>query len=143
MNRIEEYMKKPYKMTITQDENGIFTLYFPDLPGCITTGETPGKVLSNALDAKREWFKACIENGMEIPEPSTRYASNRSDSIALEMIRHDAREEGRSEGLIEGRIRTIIEDVLEGDYSLEKGAERAGMTIPELKDKAKEYGYEL
>ena len=139
MNRIEEYMKKPYKMTITQDENGIFTLYFPDLPGCITTGETPEKVLSNSSDAKREWFKACIENGMEIPEPSTHHGSDWSDIITLKTIRNDAREEG----LIEGRIRTIIEDILEGDYSLERGAEIAEMTIPELKDKAKEYGYEL
>ena len=139
MNRIEEYMKKPYRMTITQDEDGILTLYFPDLPGCITRGETLGKVLSNALDAKREWFKACIEVGMEIPEPSTRYDSNRYNSMELEMIRHEAREEG----LIEGRIRTIIEDILEGDYSLERGAEIAEMTIPELKEKAKEFGYEL
>ena len=139
MNRIEEYMKKPYRMTITQDEDGILTLYFPDLPGCITTGETLGKVLSNALDAKREWFKACIEVGMEIPEPSTRYDSNRHISMELEMIRHEAREEG----IIEGRIRTIIEDILEGDYSLERGAEIAEMTIPELKEKAKEFGYEL
>ena len=139
MKRIEEYMKKPYRMTITQDENGIFTLFFPDLPGCITTGETPDKVLSNSLDAKREWFNACIENGIEIPEPSTRHGSDWNDSMALEMIRNDAREEG----LIEGRIRAIIEVILEGDYSIERGAEKAGMTIPELKEKAKEYGYEL
>ena len=41
MSKLEEYMKKPYRMTIIPEEEGIFTLYFPDLPGCITTGETP------------------------------------------------------------------------------------------------------
>ena len=70
MSKLEEYMKKPYRMVIVQDEEGIFTLYFPDLPGCITTGTTPETVLSNALDAKRVWFEACIEDGIEIPEPS-------------------------------------------------------------------------
>lgn len=63
--------------------------------------------------------------------------------MTLEMIRKEEREEGRTEGVIEGRLKTIIEIVLEGDYSLEKGAEKAGMTIPELKEKAKEFGYEL
>ena len=67
----------------------------------------------------------------------------RSDYMTLEMIRKEEREEGRTEGVIEGRLKTIIEIVLEGDYSLEKGAEKAGMTIPELKEKAKEFGYEL
>ena len=43
MSKLEEYMKKPYRMTIIPEEEGIFTLYFPDLPGCITTGETPEK----------------------------------------------------------------------------------------------------
>ena len=76
MSKLEEYMKKPYRMTIIPEVEGIFTLYFPDLPGCITTGETPEKVLSNALDAKREWIKACIEDGMEIPEPSKDKAFN-------------------------------------------------------------------
>lgn len=62
--KLEEYMKKPYKMVIERDNQGLFTLYYPDLPGCITTGTTLEAVLENATDAKREWFKACIEEGL-------------------------------------------------------------------------------
>ena len=69
-SKIDEYMKKPYRMVVVQDEEGIFTLSFPDLPGCITTGVSAESVVANARDAKREWFRACLEEGKEIPEPS-------------------------------------------------------------------------
>lgn len=60
--KLEEYMKKP--LVIERDSQGFFTLFFPDLPCCITIGTTLEAVLENATDAKREWFKACIEEGL-------------------------------------------------------------------------------
>lgn len=37
----DEYMTLPYKMKIIPDvEEGGFAVRFPDLPGCITVGET-------------------------------------------------------------------------------------------------------
>ena len=46
-------MTTSYRMKIAEekDENG-FVAFYPDLPGCITCGETIESTLANALDAK-------------------------------------------------------------------------------------------
>ena len=43
----------------------------PDLPGCITCGETVASTIENALDAKRAWLEAALEEGIEIHEPDS------------------------------------------------------------------------
>lgn len=70
MRTIAEYMKLPYKMEITPDtEEGGFAVSFPDLPGCLTVGDTIEEAIKNAADAKRAWFEAAIEDGVSINEP--------------------------------------------------------------------------
>ena len=72
MLKIEEYMELPYRMELIPDqEEGGFVVSFPDLPGCISSGETYEEALSNANDAKREWLIAAIEEKIEIPEPDS------------------------------------------------------------------------
>ena len=34
---------------------------YPDLPGCITCGETVEIAVANALDAKKAWIEAMME----------------------------------------------------------------------------------
>lgn len=70
MKTLEEYMKLPYRLEIVpdSDEPG-FVVSFPELPGCITCGETIESAIVNAEDAKKEWLEAAIENGTEINEP--------------------------------------------------------------------------
>ena len=34
---------------------------YPDLPGCITCGDTLETALENAIDAKKAWFEAVHE----------------------------------------------------------------------------------
>ena len=38
----------------------------PDLPGCITCGETIEAAVANAVDAKKVWIEAALEEGIEI-----------------------------------------------------------------------------
>lgn len=66
----QELMKRPYRMVFTPDPlEGGFTVSFPELPGCLTVGETIEAAAKNAEDAKREWFAAALEDGYPIPEP--------------------------------------------------------------------------
>ena len=51
-----------------KDEGG-FVVSYPDLPGCITCGETVESAVANALDAKKTWLEAALEEGVEIHEP--------------------------------------------------------------------------
>ena len=68
---IEYYMSLPYKMEIVPDiEEGGYTAWFPDLPGCLTCSDRIEDIVSNAQDAKRTWLIAALEDGIEIAEPS-------------------------------------------------------------------------
>ena len=70
MKTIEYYMKLPYKLEIFPDsDEGGYVASYPDLPGCLTMGETIEDAIRNAEDAKREWISAAIEDGIDISEP--------------------------------------------------------------------------
>ena len=63
-------MSLPYHMEVIPDmEEGGFTAKFPDLPGCLTCAETIQDLMVSAEDAKRTWFTAALEDGIEIAEP--------------------------------------------------------------------------
>lgn len=71
MKTVDYYMTLPYKMEIIEDKDeGGFVVSYPDLPGCITCGETIETALTNANDAKKAWFEAALETGIEIHEPN-------------------------------------------------------------------------
>lgn len=51
---LNEYLKLPYRMEIVEDqEEGGYVVSLPDLPGCITCGETLESAVANAEDAKK------------------------------------------------------------------------------------------
>lgn len=70
MKTIKEYMRAPYRMEIDADpEEGGFVASYPDLPGCISCGETIEESIKNVQEAKRCWIEAAIEDGVVIPDP--------------------------------------------------------------------------
>ena len=72
MRKIDEYMKLPYKMEIIEDSlEGGYVVTFPDLPGCITCGETIEEAVENANDAKKSWLYSALEEGIEIYRPDS------------------------------------------------------------------------
>ena len=72
MKTLDEYMKLHYPMEIVEDEDeGGYVLSFPDLPGCLTIGETIKEAIDNSEDAKRQWLKSAIEEGIEIALPKS------------------------------------------------------------------------
>jgi len=72
MNKnLEYYMSLPYRVEVIEDrEEGGFALRCPDLRGCMTAAATIDEGFKQLEDAKREWFAACIEDGIAIPEPT-------------------------------------------------------------------------
>ncbi|MCI6701658.1 MAG: type II toxin-antitoxin system HicB family antitoxin [Solobacterium sp.] len=49
MKDINYYMSLPYKMELTPDTlEGGYVVSFPDLPGCLTVGETIEEAIRNA-----------------------------------------------------------------------------------------------
>lgn len=72
MKTLEEYMAMPYRMEIVEDKDeGGFVVSYPDLPGCLTCGETIETAVTNAVDAKKAWLEAAIEEEIDIYEPDS------------------------------------------------------------------------
>ena len=71
MKNLEYYLSLPYRLEIIPDtEKGGYAARYPDLPGCITCSETMEGAFANALDAKRAWLEAALEDGIAINDPS-------------------------------------------------------------------------
>ena len=72
MKDIDYYMRRPYRLEIVPDpDEGGYAAQYPELPGCITVGDTMMEVLENAEDAKRAWLEVQLEDGGQIPDPDS------------------------------------------------------------------------
>lgn len=101
MKTLNEYLSLPYRMEIVEDrEEGGFAVSFPELPGCITCGETIESAVANAQDAKRAWLEAALEAGAEIHEPDSLEAYSGQFKLRLPRSLHRAlAEHSRQEGV--------------------------------------------
>lgn len=102
MKTLNEYLNMPYRMEIVPDTaEGGYIASFPELCGCITCGETVEKAVANAIDAKKEWLAAAIEDGIDIPtlETSENYSGQfklRLPKSLHKQLAEDARRDGIS-----------------------------------------------
>ena len=72
MKTLNDYLRMNYRMEIVEDKDeGGFVVSFPDLPGCITCGKTIESAVTNAMDAKKVWLEAALEDGVKIHEPDS------------------------------------------------------------------------
>lgn len=55
---------------LTHDDGGGFAATVPDLPGCMSDGETPEEALVNIRDAIEAWVTMARELGHCVPDPS-------------------------------------------------------------------------
>lgn len=66
-------MREPdYPFTIrhlSPEDGGGFLIEFPDLPGCISDGDTIEQAIENGIDAVKCWVEAATAARREIPKP--------------------------------------------------------------------------
>lgn len=55
---------------LAAEDGGGFVATVPDLPGCMSDGETPEEAMHNVMDAIEEWIDASRKLGRDIPRPS-------------------------------------------------------------------------
>lgn len=67
---LDYYLELPYKYTLYPAEEGGYVIEIPDLPGCISQGETAEEALFMIEDAKRGWLEVALDQGISISEPS-------------------------------------------------------------------------
>lgn len=65
-----EYPLKLYKEY--EDHESYWVAEHPDLPGCMTHGNTKEEAIVNLDDAKMSWIFTALSRGMSIPEPGAK-----------------------------------------------------------------------
>jgi len=83
---LDYYLELAYKYTIYPAEEGGYVIEIPDLPGCISQGETAEEALVMIEDAKRGWLEVSLDQGIKIPEPS-RLSSDFSGKFNIRVPR--------------------------------------------------------
>lgn len=71
--RIDAKLISAYPFSIRPldaDEGGGYFIEYPDLPGCVSDGETPEEAMRNGSDAARTYLRDCVRHGDPIPLPS-------------------------------------------------------------------------
>jgi predicted RNase H-like HicB family nuclease len=66
-------MKLEYSVRIerlSESDGGGYLAIVPDLPGCMSDGETPEEALKNVQKAIESWIEAAKEWKQEVPKPS-------------------------------------------------------------------------
>jgi len=58
-----------YRVLIEQDEDGVFVVEVPALPGCISQGKTRGEALANIQEAIAVYLESLKAHGEPVPPP--------------------------------------------------------------------------
>ena len=67
-------MNHKYLVVIEKAEDGSYSAYVPDLPGCVSCGDTPEQVKARIQEAIKMYIEDMIADGEPIPEATTQYA---------------------------------------------------------------------
>ncbi len=59
---------------LDEGDGGGFIARVPDLPGCMSDGETPEEALANVREAISDWLDEARDLGRSIPAPSRHLA---------------------------------------------------------------------
>lgn len=99
--KIDKDLIRSYPFTIrplSDSEGGGFAIEYPDLPGCISDGETPEEALRNGADAVKAYLLDCAKHGDPVPQPgaaSGQWRQRVPRSLHARLVMK-AREEGVS-----------------------------------------------
>lgn len=68
--KFEDYMHET--TPLAKEDGGGFLITFPDLPGCMSDGETIEEAITNGRDAFVAWISAAADMGKPIPKPAAK-----------------------------------------------------------------------
>lgn len=73
-------------VAIIEDEEGkAVGVWFPDLPGCVSAGDTLDEAMTNAAEALALWVDAANAHGLAIPRARSLAELKRDAVVAEEM----------------------------------------------------------
>jgi len=82
-DRLEDFMRLSYSIKVVPDQTTEGSLCYvashPELPGCMSHGDTPEEAIDNLSEAKELYIKTLLKKGESIPLP-------RSSTVAIWQI---------------------------------------------------------
>ncbi|MDE0340618.1 MAG: type II toxin-antitoxin system HicB family antitoxin [Nitrospinae bacterium] len=72
-----------YYALLRKNEDSDFGVDFPDFPGCVTAGETLDEAVGMAEEALNFHIDAMLEDGLDVPEPSSLENVNEEGAVAF------------------------------------------------------------
>jgi len=67
---VQRRLRLLYHRVIYGDPDDGYLGEVPELPGCITAGDTPEEALANLEEAMAAWIESCLISGDPIPGPA-------------------------------------------------------------------------
>jgi antitoxin HicB len=137
-------MKIEYPLIIHKAEEGGCWAEFPDLPGCVTEGDSEEEVLSMAKDALSGWLAVRFERNFAIPEAkvlkgkNVRWVEPNPDVGIPLMIRKIRKELGLSQKDVAHRLHIAYQS-----YQAWENPKIANPTLKQLSKLADAVGKKL
>jgi antitoxin HicB len=67
---LKYYLELPYRIVLYPALEGGYVVEIPELPGCLSQGETAEEAHAMIQEAKVNWLESALEDCIEIPEPA-------------------------------------------------------------------------
>jgi predicted RNase H-like HicB family nuclease len=74
-----------YVAIVEDEESRAVGVWFPDLTGCISAGDTLDEAMLNAAEALELWAEAMIESGQKIPPPRSLTDLKADSEVVLDL----------------------------------------------------------
>jgi predicted RNase H-like HicB family nuclease len=62
---------KEYPIVLEREEDGRYSVYAPDLPGCSSWGNTREEAIARIKEAVELWIESAKADGEPVPPPGT------------------------------------------------------------------------
>lgn len=76
-----------YVAVVEEEEGKAVGVWFPDLPGCLSAGDTLDEAMTNAAEALELWAEAMVESGQKIPPPRSLTDLKKDPEVAEDLRR--------------------------------------------------------
>ncbi|MBG0810207.1 type II toxin-antitoxin system HicB family antitoxin [Methylosinus sp. H3A] len=74
-----------YIAIVEEEEGKAVGVWFPDLPGCVSAGDSLDEAMANAAEALTLWVDVALEHGQPIPAPRSLVDLKRDPEISTEL----------------------------------------------------------
>lgn len=82
-----------YPAVFHKNEDNSYTIYYPDLPGCISEGKTLGNALYMAQSALTEWLKYLTDKKHALPQTSESSRIHVQDGEFINLVLAEIQDE--------------------------------------------------